>query len=161
MRPYLIYPPSEDRAVASNWRALTRRTLSNMDSSKEDLPRQILNAMIKQLAEIISFCGVGELAGNSSNVHQYAAGKLGSLIAAARKLNRMIGENVVSEDLMVTVIPGGRVFDGEQMEDAYARSGTKPDQRAVICTTDLGLCEGKAVKGGKVLVKPKVALRSL
>jgi hypothetical protein len=53
------------------------------------------------------------------------------------------------------------MFDGEQMEDAYAWGGMKPDQRAVICTTDLGLCERKAAKGGKVLLKPKVALRNL
>ena len=72
----------------------------------------------------------------------------------------MIGENVVSEDLTVSVIRGGTMFDGKRMEEAYARDGSKPDQRAVICTTDLGLCERKETKEvRKILLKPKVVLR--
>lgn len=160
MRPYPTHPPSEDRTVASNWRALTRRTLSNIDSGRKDLPRQIVSNMIHQLAELLSSCGVGEPVDNAHNIHKYAADKLGSLFTAARRLNKMIGENVVSDDLMVTVIDGGHSFDGEHMEDAYPWDGVKHVRRAVICTTNLGLCEGKGANGvRKVLLKPKVALR--
>ena len=132
-----------------------------MDSSQGDLPRQIVNDMIKHLAEHFSACGVGEPADNANNIHKYAGDKLRSLFTAAQKLNKMIGENVVSDDLMVTVVGGGDLFDGERMEDAYARRGMKPVQRPVICTTDLGLCERKGAVGAKTLLKPKVALSNI
>ena len=132
-----------------------------MDSSQVDLPRQIVNDMIKHLAEHFSACGVGEPANNVNNIHKYARDKLGSLFTAAQKLNKMIGENVVSDDLMVTVVGGGELFDGGRMEDAYARRGMEPVQRFVFCTTDLGLCERKGGAGAKTLLKPKVALRNL
>jgi len=152
-------PPSEHRTVASNWRALTRRTLFNIDSSQQDLPHLVVNSLIEQLAGLLSSCGVGEPADNTDNIRKYAADKLGSLFTAARKLNKMIGENVVSDDLMVIVIGEGHLFDGEHMEDAYARGGVKPNQRVVICTTDLGLCERKRAGGEKILLKSKVVLR--
>lgn len=161
MRPYPIRPPSEDRTVASNWRALTRRTLRNIDSSREDLQRQIILGVIEHLAELISSCGVGEAPDNAYQIYKHAADKLGSLFTAAQKLNKMIGESVVSDDLMVSVIGGGHPFDGEHMEDAYAQGKGNPIQCAVVCTTDLGLCEMDGLRAGKVLLKPKVALRSL
>jgi len=114
--------------------------------------------MIEQLAQLLSSCGVGEPVSNANNIHKYAADKLGSLFTAARRLNKMIGENIISDDLMVTVIGGGHLFDGGDMEDAYARGELKCIRRAVICTTDLGLRERN---GGKVFLKPKVALRNL
>jgi hypothetical protein len=132
-----------------------------MDSSHEDLPYQIVSGMVRELVELLSSCGAGKSTDNSNKIHKYAGDRLGSLFAAARKLNRMIGENVVSDDLKVTVIRGGEMFDFEQMEDAYAWGGIKSDQRVVICTTDLGLCERNAARGGKMLLKPKVALRNL
>lgn len=132
-----------------------------MDSSRGDLPHQIVNEMIGQLAGLLSTRGVGEFVDNTNNIRQHAADKLGSLYAAARKLNKMIGENIVSDDLTVTAINGGCLFDGEYMEDAYARGGVKPARRTVICTTDLGLCESRGAKGAKILLKPKVAVRNL
>lgn len=158
---YPINPPSEDHAVASNWRVLTRRTLSHMDSNREDLSGQVVNKMVNQLAELLSSCGVGNSVDNVNDIQKYGSEKLGALFTAARKLNKTIGENIVSEDLMVSVICGGTMFDGECMEDAYgAGAGSKPGQRAVVCTTDLGLCERKEKKGvGKILLKPKVFLR--
>jgi len=117
--------------------------------------------VIEQLAELISSCGVGEVADNANQIYKHAADKLWSLFTAARKLNKMIGENVVSDDLMVSAIGGGHSFDGEHMEDTYGQGGVKPTQHAVICTTDLGLCEMDGPRAGKVLLKPKVALHNL
>jgi len=131
-----------------------------MDSNYDDLPRKIVSGMIKQLAELLSSCGVGGPVDNADVIRKQGAEKLEALFTAAQKLNRMIGENFVSEDLMVSVIRGGTMFDGERMENAYARAGSKPGQRTVICTTDLGLCERKKAKGvRKMLIKPKVVLR--
>lgn len=130
-----------------------------MDSSSDDLLRKLVNGMIKQLAELLAFCGIGDPVGNVNIIHTHAAEKLGAFFTTARNLNKMIGENVISEDLTVSVIRGGTIFDGERMEDAYARTGSESGQRAVICTTDLGLCERRETKGaGKVLLKPKVVL---
>jgi hypothetical protein len=130
-----------------------------MDSSYDDLPRKIVNGMIKQLVVLFSSCGVGHPEDAANVIRKQGAEKMEALVTAAQKLNRMIGENIVSEDLMVSIIRGGTAFDGERMEVAYARAGSKPDQRAVICTTDLGLCERKKTKGvGKMLLKPKVVL---
>ena len=131
-----------------------------MDSSHEDLPGKIVNGMVKKLAGLLSSCGVGTSADNTNGIHKCAAEKLRALSIAAQRLNRMIGESVVSEDLMVSVIRGGSMFDGERMEDAYPGVGITSLQRTVICTTDLGLCERKKTKGvRKMLLKPKVALR--
>lgn len=154
----IIYAPLEDPAVASNWRALTRRTLFNMDLSRSDLPCQIIRATVEQLASLLSSCGAGGFAENTHNIHKHAAEKLGSLFIAARKLNKMVGEKIVSGDLVVTVIGGGCSFDADHMEDKYARGGVKLGQRAVICTTDLGLCERKGMKAEKILLKPRVLL---
>jgi len=132
-----------------------------MDSSQGDLPRQIVNDMIKHLADHLSACGVGGPVDNANNIHKYARDRLGSLFTAAQKLNKMIGETVISDDLKVIVVGGGDLFDGERMEDAYPRRGTKPVQRSVICTTDLGLCESKGGVRVKTLLKPKVALHNL
>jgi len=132
-----------------------------MDSGQGNLPHQIVNDMIKHLAELLSACGVGEPVDNANNIHKYARDKLGSFFTTAQKLNKMIGENVISDDLMVVVVDGDSLFDGERMKDAYPRGGVKPVQRAVICTTDLGLCERKVVGGVNMLLKPKVALRNL
>ena len=137
---------------------LTRRTISHMDSS-HDLLRGLVSNVIKELAELLAFCGIGDPVDNAIIVHRCAVEKLEALFAAARKLNTMIGENVVSEDLVVSFIHGGTIFNGELMEDAYARTGSKSGQRAVICTTDVGLHESKERKGAeKVLLKPKVVL---
>lgn len=147
-----------DHAVASNWRVLTRRTLSKIDSSREDLPLQIVNGMIEQLATLLFSCGVGDFTDNAQNVHKHAADKLLSLFTAARKLSKMIGESVVSEDLVASIVGGGYEFDGEHMEDAYPQGRAKLGQRVVICTTELGLFERKREK---VLLKAKVFSRSV
>ena len=130
-----------------------------MDSSRKDLLGEIVYWTVNQLAELLSSCGVGNPVDNTNNIQRYGSEKLKALFTAARNLNRMIGENFVSEDLIVSVIPGGTMFDGEHMEDAHARAGSKPDQRTVICTTDMGLWERKQTKGiRKPLLKPKVVL---
>lgn len=120
----------------------------------------MVNGAIEGLASGLSYCGVGETFDNARGIYEHAAEKFGSLFAAARKLNKMIGENIVSDDLMVAIIDGGYFFDGENMEDAYARGGAKPGQRVVVCTTGLGLCESKS-RGKEMLLKPKVVLRDL
>lgn len=103
-------------------------------------------------------CGVGEASENTLKIGKYAADKLKSLFVTARKLSKMIGENVVSDDLAVTIIGAGHLFNCEHMEDAYPWDRAKPGQRVVICTTDLGLCERKGAREEKVLLKPKVVL---
>ena len=156
VRSYRIHPLLENHTVASNWRILTRRTLNNVYSKQEDLPRQMVDDMIDQLAGLLSSCGIGQFSYNAHSIRGCAVDKLGSLSTAARRLNKMIGENVVSHDLMVTAIDGGDLFNAEYMEDAYARSRAKPAQHTVICTTDLGLCEKRGVRGVKIFLKPKV-----
>ena len=130
-----------------------------MDSSYEDLPGKLADIMIERLAEVLSSCGLGTVIGNANDIKKHAAEKLGALSATARKLNKMIGENVVSEDLVVTFVHGGTMFNGESMDNAYPQAGVKPAQRVVICTTDLGLCKRKSAEGArKELLKPKVVL---
>jgi hypothetical protein len=132
-----------------------------MDLNRSELPSQIIRGTVEHLASLLSSCGAGGLAENTRNIHKHAAEKLGSLFIAARKLNKIVGENVVSGDLVVTVIGGGHLFDAAHMEDVYARGGVKLGQRAVICTTDLGLCERKGTKAEKILLKPKVLLGNI
>ena len=112
------------------------------------------------MASLLSYCGVGEPFSNANNIHEHAADKFGSLFTAARKLNKMIGENIVSGDLEVAIIGGGHSFNSDFMEEAYAYGGAKLGPCPVIYTTHLGLCERKS-KEVKVWLKPKVVLRGL
>jgi len=129
-----------------------------MDLSHENLPRAIANDAVQHLADLLSFRGVGNPIDNVTNIKKHGAEKLETLFTAARKLNTMIGQNIVSEELAVTVVPCGTLFEGEFMEDTHARVGVKPARRTVICTTDLGLWGRKQAKEVmKVLSKPKVA----
>jgi len=162
MRLCLTDPLTEDHAVAGNWRALTHRTIRHINSSREELPRQIVDRMVKKLGELLASCGVGNPTDNTKNIHQCAAERLEAFFITAQKLNKMIGEDVVSEDLKVVIIQGGAMFDGQYMEDAYAQVGVKSAKRAVICTTDLGLCSRHGTNGvEKMLLKPKVTLRDI
>lgn len=73
----------------------------------------------------------------------------------------MIGENIISHDLGVTIVGGGYPFDAEYMEDTYRRTGANSGRRAVVCTTNLGLCERSGMKGERMFLKPKVFLRDV
>lgn len=110
------------------------------------------------MASLLSYCGIGEPFYNAQSIRKHAAEPFGSLFAAARKLSKMIGENIVSDDLGVVIIGGGYLFESKNMalDDAYDRGGTEPGQR-VFCTTGLGLCE----REGRMLMKPKVVLSRL
>jgi hypothetical protein len=110
------------------------------------------------LASHLSSCGVGEFFENAQSIHKHSVEKFGLLFAAARKINKMLGEDIVSEDLEVAIVDGGYPFDNEHMEEEYSWGGTKPGQSAVACTTGLGLYERKS-RGQKMLLKPKVVLR--
>jgi hypothetical protein len=100
-------------ALSATWTRATKTSLSNSKRYGQTTGGPSL------------FLRSGKPRDNANNIQKYGAEKLEALFTAARKLNKMIGENVVSEDLMVTVIRGGTMFDGERMEDAYARAGVE------------------------------------
>jgi hypothetical protein len=110
------------------------------------------------LALQLSYCGIGEPFYNGQTIHKYAADKFGSLFATARKLNKMMGENIVSGDLEVAIVGGGYPFNSEDMEEAYTSGAVEVGQRTVVCTTSLGLGEKKSGALNMIL-KPKVVLR--
>jgi hypothetical protein len=116
----------------------------------------VVDEAVERLASLLFSCGVGGFNENVQTIRRHTAEKLGSLFTAARKLNKMTGEDVISEDLMVTVVGGNYLFHGEHMEDAYPGIGVKTGGR-VVCTTDLGLYDRR---GGKMLLKPKVLIHN-
>ena len=120
----------------------------------------MVNDAIDQLASLLSFCGFGENVHNAQSIRKHATEKFKTLFATARKLSKMIGESIVSDDLEVAIFDGGCLFDREHMEGAFAGGRAKPGQCVVVCTTGLGLCERKSM-GQRMVLKPKVLLRDV
>lgn len=85
-----------------------------------------------------------------------AGRKINFLTALAYKLNGIIGEDITSSELRVTLVDYENAkFEKTSMSSEYDEG--KPGE-AVICTTELGLGTRKGVEEYMLLLKPRVAL---
>lgn len=158
-----LFKLSEDQAVSGRWRALTRRHLQRMLAEEPDLTIYMVNAFVN----IILTAG---LHNDSTALQEYLietfGHKIGELLEKAKKLNKVIGEEIIQCDLEALYIAPDMVYTEMTMEVVGDEQvgGTGGDR--VLCTTKLGLV--KAVKRtGKVgewdeavLLRPAVILQS-
>jgi len=79
----------------------------------------------------------------------------------AFRLNKAVGEEVISGDLQAVCIPPDTRFDPTTMDDTYAKEPHANNTGLVLCTCGLGLSRYVKVEGTFILLKPKIILDSL
>lgn len=156
---------TEDQTVSGRWRALTRVHLQRMLAEEPDLTIYMVDAFVN----IILTAGWHN---NAAALQEYLietfGHMIGSVLEKAKKLNKVIGEEIVKCDLEALYIAPDVLFNEMTME-ATGHEGDQVEglsERRVLCTTKLGLvkAEKRSGKVGEweeaVLLKPSVVLQS-
>lgn len=151
---------------------MTRARLRQMVHSSTDLPLVLVQYYSGGLADVLNAVG---WKGSRTEAYEIFttnfAERLTVVIDLALRLNKAIGEDITSGDLIATAIPPDVDFDPSTMEDINAEgSRSKPKDgktraEGVLCTIGLGL--GLVKKSGgeniweeRTLMKPSVVLES-
>ncbi|KAG7450052.1 uncharacterized protein BT62DRAFT_928833, partial [Guyanagaster necrorhizus] len=91
--------------------------------------------------------------------------RIRDIVKLMTRLDKVIGESVVSKDIIVCIVASGRQYDLESMENADGLGEKVQPSDRVMCTSDLGLKVTEVSHDGGLekdtyLLKPKVVLRS-
>lgn len=142
--------------VSGRWRALTRIHLQRMLAAEPDLTIYMVDAFVN----IILTAGWHN---DATTLQEYLIETFGDrisrLLNTAKRLNKMIGEEIMHCDLEALYIAPEVTFNNITMEIA---GGVGDEEKMVLCTTDLGLvkAEKRLGKVGEwdeaVLLRPKV-----
>ena len=131
-----------------------------------DLPSFLLPWISKTIAEVLIIAGYRRVAEEvTDEVAEKFGHRIRAIVGTALRLNKILGENITSCDLNLTLVSQGSTFNPATAEDIG--EGASPQKAAdpVLCTTEVGLNRSvRDPKGGKmetVLLKPKVALQSV
>ncbi|KAK0212130.1 hypothetical protein DFS33DRAFT_1491806 [Desarmillaria ectypa] len=162
-------------AVAGRWRAMTRAGCKYLGSDME-VEEQLTGVLLRNLIPVLVVAGW-----KLSSVVQIenAIGILGQefgtrMIQVAKKLvrlDRAMGEGVISKDAALGWVPGGAPFDLNVMENAFGKSTGISAEDFVLSTCDLGLVLSQVIRNqegagssieveSQILLKPKVVLYS-
>ncbi|KAF9444309.1 hypothetical protein P691DRAFT_677828 [Macrolepiota fuliginosa MF-IS2] len=159
---------TEEQTVSGRWRALTRTHLQRMLATEPDLTIYMIDAFVN----IILTAGWhNDATALQEYLTQTFGDKVGSVLDRAKRLNKMIGEEIVRCDLEALYIAPDVVFTGGTMEvgqlgrrSGSVVEGSMPER--VLCTMDLGLVRAEKKMGRigewdeAVLLKPIVVLQS-
>ncbi|KAF7782868.1 hypothetical protein Agabi119p4_2244 [Agaricus bisporus var. burnettii] len=147
---------AEEQMVSGRWRALTRIHLQRMLAAEPDLTIYMVDAFVN----IILTAGWHN---DATTLQEYLIETFGDrisrLLNTAKRLNKMIGEEIMHCDLEALYIAPEVTFNNITMEIA---GGVGDEEKMVLCTTDLGLvkAEKRLGKVGEwdeaVLLRPKV-----
>ncbi|KAH8818658.1 hypothetical protein DL96DRAFT_1684305 [Flagelloscypha sp. PMI_526] len=147
--------------VAGSWRAITR---SAVHTAATFTPEQysVIDLFATHLAPVLRVAGWAKSANEAyDTLMTEHHDKLNVIALASFKLNKLLGEQIISTDLDLVYIRGGEPFSSESMTDGFEASD---GSQVVLGTTDLGLVQKKwpVEKGVEseeiILLKPKVAL---
>lgn len=160
----------EEQTVSGRWRALTRTHLQRMLATEPDLTIYMIDAFVNI---ILTARWHNDAAALQEYLTHTFGEKVASVLDKAKKLNKVIGEEIVRCDLEALYIAPDVLFNAATMEvgGLGERRGetsitTGNASQRVLCTTDLGLvrAEKKVGKIGEwdeaVLLKPSVVLQS-
>jgi hypothetical protein len=99
--------------------------------------------------------------------------RVGGIVKTAVELNKIVGQEITSCELLTIYCEPGAEFEASSMEDAFKSEETRPVTEGsggggeeVLCTTELGLLKAEKILGSErqwtktIVVKPKVALLS-
>ena len=139
-----------------------------MSEKRDELHSWITNMLSNTLVSIIITAGCAK---NYADAHHQFMQSFGeqvfNVVKIAVRLNKVMGEDVVSTDLVPFSATAGNKFDSGTMEDfagqAYQQAG-----KFVLCTTALGVYRSDKIMVGDsfelktiILKRPKVALESV
>ncbi|KAG7450058.1 uncharacterized protein BT62DRAFT_992067 [Guyanagaster necrorhizus] len=162
-------------AVAGRWRAMTRARCKYLESDlkvEEYLTRVLLEDMIP----VLVVAGwrpspVIQMGDATGFLGQRFGTRLGEVAKKLVRLDRAMGEGLISKDVAAGWIPGGTPFNPSIMENAFGKSSGVSAEDYVLSTCDLGLVLMQVIKDregagsnteveSQVLLKPKVVLFS-
>lgn len=159
---------TETQAVGGRWRALTRAHAQKVALQEGDLHATMVAHISDTLVIIVVAAGCTKSYEEAYRTFTQKFGeRISNIVKMASRLNKAMGEEVTSADLWPINATSGEKFDSATMED-FESHGEDLDEKAILCTTALGLQRSeKVVRGDAVefkvttLLKPKVALESL
>lgn len=161
----LFIVDQEEQTVSGRWRALTRVHLQRMLAAEPDLTIYMVDAFVN----IILTAGWhNDGVALQEYLIQTFGHKIGHVLEKAKRLNKVIGEEIVKCDLEALYIAPDVIFNEATMEvggQGQVPVGGSDREERVLCTTALGLvkAEKKAGKVGEweegVLLKPSVILQ--
>ena len=139
-----------------------------MSEKMQELHSRLTDRLSITLVTIIIAAGCAK---NHADAHRQFMQSVGeqvfNVVKMAVRLNKVMGEEVVSADLVPVSATAGNKFDSSTMED-FAGQVDQQAGKLVLCTTALGVYRSdKAMVGDSfelktiVLKRPKVALESV
>ncbi|KAF9234837.1 hypothetical protein BU15DRAFT_89829 [Melanogaster broomeanus] len=159
---------TETQAVGGRWRALTRAHARKVAMQKTDLHATMVSQFSDCLVTVMIAAGCTKSYKDASRDFNQKFGEpISNIVKMASRLNKAMGEEVMSADLWTIYVAAGQKFDGVTMEDFEGQDGNQ-DGKTILCATALGLGRSEKVTRGETfeyknatLLKPKVALESV
>ncbi|KZT05489.1 uncharacterized protein LAESUDRAFT_655737 [Laetiporus sulphureus 93-53] len=160
---YIRLLASEDQSVAARWRSLTLRYLPQESADGKSW----MTFFNEELATFLSV--VFNLAGGRGDVPGAARDNIHNIVSTAFELRRMLSDDILGADYVVTLGVTGNSFSSEAMDDAYPTRGRRPKAGTrILCPFELGLHrfdkvdeEFEETLKESVVIRPKVVLESL
>ncbi|OCH89891.1 hypothetical protein OBBRIDRAFT_888123 [Obba rivulosa] len=156
---------TEYQAVASRWRALTRKGLRIMSESGPGDVAPLKTRAVNQLGDIIVLCGIGGDGDPYKLISEKYGSRLQEAAEQALELRKVIGEDVVACDFKPVYVSDGDIFLPDSMDDAFGNGDHHAADEKVMCTVTMGLERiEKSERDGvqrTLLLKPGVALQGL
>lgn len=159
---------TETQAVGGRWRALTRAHAQKVALREGDLHATMISHISDTLVIILVAAGCTKSYEEAYRIFTQKFGeRISNVVKMASRLNKAMGEEVTSADLWPINAILGAKFDKATM-DNFEPHGEDLEEKAVLCTTALGLQRSEKVVREDVvefkttiLLKPKVALESV
>ncbi|KAK0196218.1 hypothetical protein F5146DRAFT_924336 [Armillaria mellea] len=172
---YINIRKTSTSAVAGRWRAMTRARCKYLGTDVE-IESHLAHSLLFDLAPILAVAGWKtppsvKAESVMSALSQIFRTRLGQITRKMVRLDRAMGEGVISKDAQLCWVTAGTPFDPSFMENAYGKSPGESAGDRVLSTCDLGLMLSQTSKddngagsGGTedihVVLKVKVVLHS-
>ncbi|KAI0310588.1 hypothetical protein OF83DRAFT_1020269, partial [Amylostereum chailletii] len=156
----------EPGTVSGRWRSLARKYGKVALESDVDPMVSAAHTFVTNITYITALAGFASASDAvEARLTSSIGDKLREIAAMALKLNKIIGEEITSSAMSLTIVNPGSPFDAAEMGVGDGDEGSSGDGTCVLCTTGLGL-ERRVKKEDRevettVLMKPKVMLESI
>ncbi|EPQ55258.1 hypothetical protein GLOTRDRAFT_42183 [Gloeophyllum trabeum ATCC 11539] len=165
---------TEALAVARRWRSLTRKHIQSVVHGDGDIATSLVPRIAERLTDILLVAGCkAPLKQITETMKNKFMDKIKGVITLALKVNKTIGQEILSGDYEVTWVSPEEAYDPTWMDDIdtehEADKAESEDLIRVLSTTELGLGRMERVTSADgveewkdtCLVKPKVVLESM
>ncbi|KAK0448964.1 uncharacterized protein EV420DRAFT_835884 [Desarmillaria tabescens] len=162
-------------AVAGRWRVMTRARCKYLGSDTE-VEEYLTRVLLGNLVPVLVVAGwkpfpVMQIENAISALGQRFGTRMVQVGKKLVRLDKAMGEGIISKDAAIGWIPGGAPFDPNIMENAFGKSSGISAEDFVLSTCDLGLMLSQVIKDregagsdakaeSQILLKPKVVLYS-